>query len=316
LRSHKRETSDALLILSLALCLAVPTRAIPALGANDDDLAQRIETLLNTLLTTTDDKEEAAAKAEVLEIFTREGLPKLSEVGDKAAYDFVFLLVGTGELDPGVQIRVFEKAREAAARGELPADAAVFCEAHMRLEKAKKAAAARTPSNPELRDEIENLVKSDQAARQQEGFDPKKMEEVDKRNAVPLLAVFQRYGVPTYDMVGPQAAGDFVIMVQHHSAELRKAILPGLNANVAAEQADPDSYALVFDRSRRDEGRKQFYGTQLECGLDRQLHEAPLEDEAHVNQRRAQFGLMRMELYARLVKEMSPPVCQPPAAKP
>jgi hypothetical protein len=304
------------LILALALCQAVPTRAISAPGANDDTLAVRIESLLNTILTTTDEKEEAAAKAEALEIFERTGLPRVSEVGEKAAYDFVFLLVGTGELEPGLQARVLEQTKKAAARSELPADAAVFCEAHLRLEKAKEVAAAHTPSNPELRDEIEKLAKSDQAVRQQEGFELKKMEAMDKQNAAPLLAIFQRYGVPTYDMVGPQAAADFVIMVQHHSAELRKAILPGLKANVDAGQADPDSYALVYDRSRRDQGQKQLYGTQLECGADRQLHEAPIEDEAHVNLRRAELGLMRMELYARLVKESSPPVCQPPATRP
>jgi hypothetical protein len=116
-------------------------------------------------------------------------------------------------------------------------------------------------------------------------------------------------------MVGPEAVGGFVMMVQHQSAQFRAAILSKLKANVDAGQADPDSYALVYDRSHRDSGQKQLYGTQLECDAKGELVEAPIEDEANVNQRRAALGLMRMELYAQLVKEMSPQLCQSPASK-
>jgi hypothetical protein len=40
-----------------------------------------------------------------------------------------------------------------------------------------------------------------------------------------------------------------------------------------------------------------------------ELHTGPIEDEDHVNQRRAAIGLMRLELYAQLVVAMSPNVC-------
>src|SRR6266481_1699365 len=114
-------------------------------------------------------------------------------------------------------------------------------------------------------------------------------------------------------MVGVQAAASFVTMVQHQSPEFRRQVLPKLKANVEAGQADPGYYTMVYDRSSRDAGRNQLYGQNLECdGEDKALHETPIEDEEHVDIRRAQVGLMRVELYARTVIELSPSVC--PAA--
>ncbi len=56
-----------------------------------------------------------------------------------------------------------------------------------------------------------------------------------------------------------------------------------------------------------------MYGENLTCDKEHpELHTGPIEDEDHVNQRRAAIGLMRLELYAQLVVAMSPNVC--PAA--
>ena len=114
-------------------------------------------------------------------------------------------------------------------------------------------------------------------------------------------------------MVGPQAASDFVTMIQHQSPEFRRKVLPKLKANVDAGQADPGSYAMVLDRSQTDAGKKQMYGENLTCDNEHpELHIGPIEDEDHVNQRRAAIGLIRLELYAQLVVAMSPNIC--PAA--
>jgi hypothetical protein len=43
------------------------------------------------------------------------------------------------------------------------------------------------------------------------------------------------------------------------------------------------------------------------------MHEAPVEDEAGLNQRRAELGLIRAELYERILAEIMPQFC-PPAA--
>ena len=139
------------------------------------------------------------------------------------------------------------------------------------------------------------------------GFDFEKMGEVDRRTAGPLKAILDKYGVPTYAMVGVQAARDFVIMVQHQAPEFRAATLPKLKANVAAGEADPGVYALVYDRTQRDQGKNQLFGQQLECTKANVIDVAPLDDAATVNVRRAELGLIRLELYTRVIRQNSPP---------
>ena len=86
-------------------------------------------------------------------------------------------------------------------------------------------------------------------------------------------------------------------------------MLPKLKLNVDAGQANAGTYALVYDRTQRDQGKKQLDGEQLECLPGHTLIEAPIQDEATVNMRRAEFGLFRVDLYARLVKLLSPDMC-------
>jgi len=293
--------------------LALQTFVTGASPPSDPALAHKIRTLLHIVLTTDDEKKAAVARNDIRQIFRKGGLPTIAEVGNWPAYDFILLASLGQPID--FQSHVLPAITEAARLNAVPPDAAVFYQARYRLEKVKEKAKRTPPSNPGLRDEIEHLYKVDQAVRQQTGFDAKKMMETDKRNAAPLEAIFRRYGVPTYAGVGVQAAKDFVIMAQHQTARFRQEILPKLRVNVDAGQADPDSYALVYDRSQRDEGKKQLYGPQLECKAGETMHEAPIEDDAHVDQRRAELGLMRMELYARLTAEMMPQFCPPAPPK-
>lgn len=276
---------------------------------SDAFLAARIQQMLHVVLTTSDEKQEEAAKVQAKEIFTKSGLPTGAAVGDEAAYEFVFLTCSTGSTE--LQNQVLRKALEGAKRHEVPADAASYCAAHIRQERIKARAEKTAPSNPPLRQQIEQLIKTDQAVREKQGFDVEKMEQPDREHAAVLEEIFAKYGVPTYRMVGPQAASSFVTMIQHQSPEFRKKLLPKLKANVKAGQADPGSYAMVLDRSRTDAGRKQLYGENLMCNTEHPaLHTGPIEDEGRVNQRPAAIGLMRLELYIQVVVAISPNICK------
>ena len=98
-------------------------------------------------------------------------------------------------------------------------------------------------------------------------------------------------------------------MVQHQPPAFRRAVLPKLKANVDAGQADSGMYAMVYDRTQRDQGKNQLYGQQLECTAAKTLDVAPIDDAPRVNTRRAEVGLMRLELYVRFVRLQSPDVC-------
>ena len=307
-----RCTVGGLLLLAALATLGGCTARETAPPVKDTELAQRIDRLVETFLTS-DDGKEAAALSEAQLIYEREGIPTVAKVGDAAAYGFV--LVNMLRQSPEFQAKFLESVRDAATRKKLPEDAVAFAEARFRQTATEDRYKTHLPSHPELRDQISRLLKDDQAVREREGFDARKMAEADRRTAGPLKTIFDRYGVPTYDMVGVQAAKDFVTMVQHQSPEFRRAVLPKLKANVDVGQADPGTYATVYDRSQRDQGKNQFYGEQLECTTGKALEEAPIDDEANVNLRRAELGLMRVEIYARLVRLYSPEMCGPVTSK-
>ena len=274
----------------------------------DQALATRIEQLVDQLLAANDDATKNTVLAEARAIFERDGVPSVARVGDAAAYGFV--LVNMLAQPPEFRRQFFPKVQEAATRRELPADALPFADARFRQTEIEDRYKGRTPSHPDLRDEILRLFKEDQAVRQREGFDFKKMEQMDRRTGRPLKAMFDRYGVPTYDMVGVQGARDFIVMVQHQPAEFRAVVLPKLKANVDAGQGDPGSYATVYDRTQRDQRKNQLYGQNFECGASKELEVAPLDEPASVNARRAELGLMRLELYGRLLRLHSPDMCK------
>ncbi len=295
----------SLALLTLA-CGCTSREAAPP--PNEVALAARIEPLVNRFLATEDDAVRNEVLAEAKAIFDRDGIPSVARVGDASSYGFV--LINMLAQPPEFRRAFFAKVREAAARTELPPDAVVFAEARARQTEMEEQYRDKAPSNPELRDEISRLLKEDQAARQKEGFDIKKMELADRRTAGPLKAIFDRHGVPTYDLVGVQAAKDFIIMVQHQPAAFRAAVLPKLKANVDAGQADPGSYAMVYDRTQRDQGKNQLYGMNFECGASKQLEASPVDEPNRVDVRRAELGLMRLSLYARLLRAHSPDICK------
>jgi hypothetical protein len=301
-----------LLLLALGLG-AQPARAA-ADGPDNPVLAQKVGSLFQTIFETDDEAEEARAIAEVKAIYAQNGLLTTAEVGDEAAYQFV-LLLASDKFPLSFRRQVLAEINEQAAR--LPHDAPEFYAARLRRAETRQQAASSPPANPVLRDAIERMYKADQAVRQPGGFNPRKMVKVDRSHTRALQAILDKYGVPTYSLVGPEAADDFVTMIQHQPARFRTRVLPQLEANVAAGQADPAAYALVYDRAQRDLGKKQLYGTQFECQAGEKLHLAPTLDKTHVNERRARLGHMRVELYAQVLAETAPQFCPParPAVK-
>jgi hypothetical protein len=270
----------------------------------DTALAARIEQLVETFFMSGEAAAETKVRTEALEIFEREGIPSQVKVGDAAAYGFVLLNVVAQKSD--IRLKFLERMNDPKIRDGLPADAIAFADARRRQLEIEERFKTREPTAPELRDQITRLLKDDQAVRQRGNFDLEKMAAADRQTAGPLKAILDKYGVPTFDMVGVPAARDFVVLVQHQAPEVRAEVLPKLKANVDAGQADPESYTLVYDRTQHDQGRKQLYGQNLICTDAKVLDVGPMDDPANVNMRRAEMGLMRLELYKQLVRLNSP----------
>lgn len=299
-----------LLIVALLLTGFPQSPSTPA-KPTDPALAAKIDEWFRAAFAA-DDETKEVAEAQML--YQDHGLPTPSQVGDLPSYEFVVLL-SSDKLPLDFRNQVLLKVKESARQREIPSDAATFLEAKLRIEKAKTAAEAHSPTNHGLRDEIERMFKADQQVRQHLDTDLTQMQKADRQHASPLQRILDRYGIPTYSMVGPEAAGHFVVMIQHQPAQFRRQVLPKLEALVEAGQADPESYALVYDRSQGDVGKKQRYGENFVCNPGEKLHMAPVEDEPHLNQRRAELGLVRIEVYERILAETMPQFCPPTTAK-
>src|SRR3954471_6416310 len=76
--------------LMLFLLLVIGSMASPV---PDQPLAAHIREMTNQMLLSRSDANESAFDKEVQDIYAKHGLLASSEVGDQAAYDFVFLLL-------------------------------------------------------------------------------------------------------------------------------------------------------------------------------------------------------------------------------
>ncbi len=159
-------------------------RELAQSGIKDAALAERINGLVETFITSDDDAREAQVLAEAKAVSEREGIPSVAKVGDAGSYGFV--LVNMLGQTPNVRNEFIKKVREAHAHRELPADAVVFAEARFRQASTEQRISNHPPSDPALRDEILRLLKNDQAVRDKDGFDAKKMEKVDRETGLPL----------------------------------------------------------------------------------------------------------------------------------
>lgn len=95
--------------------------------------------------------------------------------------------------------------------------------------------------------------------------------------------------------VGSQAA--FLVLL-HADASIQRKYLPMLRDAVKRHDALGDHLALLEDRVRVVDGRSQLYGTQL-SGTP--LHFEPIEDPAHVDERRSSIGLEPLAEFAKQV---------------
>ncbi|HET7746750.1 MAG TPA: DUF6624 domain-containing protein, partial [Vicinamibacteria bacterium] len=131
------------------------------------------------------------------------------------------------------------------------------------------------------------------------GYHPE-MEAVHRRNAERLAAILDRHGWPGQALAGEDGAAAAWLVAQHAismPAFMRRART--LLAE-AVERGDAPAAQLAHleDRIRTLEGRPQLYGTQLDWDESGQLAPLPLEDEAHVDERRAATGLGPLRAHA------------------
>ncbi len=124
-----------------------------------------------------------------------------------------------------------------------------------------------------------------------EGYHPR-MAAVHDANADRLRAIIREHGWPTEPLVGIDGAKAAHRIAQHsiNHPEFMHRCRELLDLASARGEVPRWQFAYMDDRIRVYEGRPQRYGTQCRDG-PAGLEPYPIDDEAHVEERRASLGL-------------------------
>jgi hypothetical protein len=177
-------------------------------------------------------------------------------------------------------------------------------------------AACAQALNTELRDELIEMVRIDQAMRErvvsaiaEMDFNAppsdewialvNEQDQLDEMHGRRLEEIVDIHGWPSFDLVGAEASGGAQVILQHGSVERKKRLLPQLEKAVSDGQALASDLAMVRDSIRVADGQKQIYGTAIVNGPDGEMMLHPLEDPDSVDARRKAVGLQPLEDYLR-----------------
>jgi hypothetical protein len=167
--------------------------------------------------------------------------------------------------------------------------------------------------NDALRAELELLCEADQALRKvamevagKYGRSSPEYQEVrtrgvaqDERHTARLVAIVEEHGWPGVGLVGEDACAGAFLVLQHADLAVQRRFLPLLRAAASAGELPSRHLALLEDRVLVSAGEKQLYGTQVVRHADGTVELLPVEDETHVDERRAGVGLEPLAEYLR-----------------
>jgi VWFA-related protein len=165
------------------------------------------------------------------------------------------------------------------------------------------------------RETLQELVERDQTNH----ADSKKLHKLYADHIGKLCQIIKTDGWPTTALVGEEGVlAAFYILKNGGTYELERDLLPVIIAVIKKDPIQKREFAGVFDRLRVSAGMKQLFGTQA-VSMGGFLVLYPIDDQAKVDARRAEFGLEPMETYIRslertygrpLIKARQPPSTQ------
>jgi hypothetical protein len=156
-----------------------------------------------------------------------------------------------------------------------------------------------------LQTEINEMVDEDQTVRKTTPISWPKVEEVDQKNYPEVVRIYEKYGWPTFSLVGKEAANNYWLLVQHQKLEFQEKVLPALLRAVEAGEGSRMDYAYLYDRVMAGQGKPQHRGTQGGACKDGKATLLPIDDAAGLDQRRRDLRLQPIEEY----KKMLDPYC-------
>ncbi|GGG38749.1 DUF6624 domain-containing protein [Hymenobacter glacieicola] len=178
-----------------------------------------------------------------------------------------------------------------------------------------QAAVARTEANynKPLKQQLDSIYASDQGgrmkheaiAKQYGQHSPemtalwKEIEATDARNLQRITKLLDTHGWPKKSEVGNMGTQTVFLVIQHSDLPTIEKYFP--LAKQAAERGDlaKSALALLQDRMLMWQGKPQIYGSQLKGDANGKMVFHDIEDEAHVDERRAAIGMEPLASYAK-----------------
>ena len=131
---------------------------------------------------------------------------------------------------------------------------------------------------------------------------------VDKQLQAELDDLVRRCGWPTTSGFGDNAPIYAAFIIQHGTLEYQLKYLPVMRAAVDLAELPSRFLGQLDDRIRMRQGKPQLYGTQIVAGKKpNELELWQIEDEEHVDERRAKIGMIPVSLCA-YIGMFQPPV--------
>ena len=166
-----------------------------------------------------------------------------------------------------------------------------------------------TQVNHALQAELQQMVNSDQKVRIaqiEHGNSAKNAEAwiaIDAANLLRLKQIVARYGWPGKSLVGLTGSGNALLLVQHADADpaFQAHCLALMQPGVKSGEVVPADYALLTDRVLVARKQKQRYGTQAQHIKSGTVTLYPVEDEAHLDERRKSVGMMPIAEYKKML---------------
>jgi hypothetical protein len=146
-----------------------------------------------------------------------------------------------------------------------------------------------------LQSQLDEMVKEDQAVRNEVPVRQSTIKQVDDGNYPEILRIYEKYKWPLISVVGRTAAHNYWLLVQHRDAEFQRRVLPDLQRAVEAGEASKVDYAYLYDRVMFFQGKPQHWGTQGDCKNGKAVL-APVDDPTELEQRRKDLHLMPVSI--------------------
>jgi uncharacterized protein DUF6624 len=131
------------------------------------------------------------------------------------------------------------------------------------------------------------------------------MKQSDSLNFIKVSAILEKFGWLAPETIGSQANTTLFMVIQHSDIDKQELYLPRMRIAVKQGKASAASLALLEDRVALLRNRQQLYGSQVIWNMKTNEYKLlPLEDPAHVDQRRKEAGLPPMKEYLKFCCDM------------